>query len=449
MSPSQVCSPSKRVGLRRQARLEVSTRDQPLDPWVKLTESPENQAFCSKTMSDHNGDAEVNSTASETTNITSDSKCEQPPNVKKGPPVAPKSAWVRQSLKSIKSGKPITGALKHQDNRSHDTSRTFGSSLRSASSGANLSIRQKISSFETFSSTDGAERPNRRLAPTASLPPMEKTAKSSSADYSNTERTKVNSSNLHNNDNCQSTATISATTQPPEEEEEQSASLSSHIISEPHPAEEEKQSTFNDSEPCKPIPVEEPALDSKEPLPAAEDKQEPLPAAEDEQEPLPAAVDEQEPLPSQEDSPPSSHVPRRSSSSKEGLSEKTEGAGTHAVSVRTRSLPLSPSSDTPISSGLEGESLGIILSFSNQVSNALMRSMQSLPQSPCVRIGNPWSAPPGSPLHNPTEEDSSAEKPPPSPALENSERGYSVRYVTNPSILLTLRKQCRTNALGR
>ncbi|XP_067257184.1 pro-interleukin-16 isoform X1 [Chanodichthys erythropterus] len=417
VSPSQVCSPSKRVGLRRQARLEVSTRDQPLDPWVKLTESPENQAFCSKTMSDHNGDAEVNSTASETTNITSDSKCEQPPNVKKGPPVAPKSAWVRQSLKSIKSGKPITGALKHQDNRSHDTSRTFGSSLRSASSGANLSIRQKISSFETFSGTDGAERPNRRLAPTASLPPMEKTAKSSSADYSNTERTKVNSSNLHNNDNCQSTPTISATTQPPEEEEEeQSASLSSHIISEPHPAEEEKQSTFNDSEPCKPIPVEEPALDSKEPLPAAEDKQEPLPAA----------VDEQEPLPSQEDSPPSSHVPRRSSSSKEGLSEKTEGAGTHAVSVRTRSLPLSPSSDTPISSGLEGESLGIILSFSNQVSNALMRSMQSLPQSPCVRIGNPWSAPPGSPLHNPTEEDSSAEKPPPSPALENSERGFSV-----------------------
>lgn len=428
MSPSQVCSPSKRVGLRRQARLEVSTRDQPLDPWVKLTESPENQSFCSKNMSDHNGDAEVNSTASETPNITSDSKCEQSPNVKKGPPVAPKSAWVRQSLKSIKSGKPITGALKHQDNRSHDTGRTFGSSLRSASSGANLSIRQKISSFETFSSTDGGERPNRRLAPTASLPPMEKTAKNSSADYSHTERTKVNSSNLHNNDNCQSTPTISATTQPPEEEEEQSASLSSDIISEPHPAEEEKQSTLNDSEPCKPIPVEEPALDSKDPPPAAEDEQEPLPAAEN----------EQEPQPSQEDSPPSSHVPRRSSSSKEGLSEKTEGAGTHAVSVRTRSLPLSPSSDTPISSGLEGESLGIILSFSNQVSNALMRSMQSLPQSPCVRIGNPWSAPPGSPLHNPIEEDSPAEKPPPSSALENSERGYSVRYVTNPSILLTL-----------
>lgn len=368
-------------------------------------------------MGDHNGDSEVNSTASETTNITSDSKYEQPPNVKKGPPVAPKSARVRQSMKSIKSGKPITEALKHSDNSSHDTGRTFGISRRAASSGTNLSIRQKISSFETFSSVDGAERPNRRLAPTASLPPMEKTAKNSSADYSNAERTKVNTSNLHNNDNCQLTPTISATTQPPEEEE-QTASLSSDIISVPHPVEEEKQSTFHDSEPCKPIPVEEPALDSKELTPAAEN--------------------EQEPLPSQEDSPPSSHVPRRSSSSKEGLGEKTEGAGTHTVSLRTRSLPLSPSSDTPTSSGLEGESLGIILSFSNQVSNALMRSMQSLPQSPCIRIGNPWSAPPGSPLHNPIEEDSSAENPSPSPALENSERGFSVRYVTYPNIVLYL-----------
>lgn len=423
-SPSQVCSPSKRVGLRRQAHLEVST-DQPLDPWVKLTESPENQSFCSLTMSDQNGDAEVNSTASETTNITSDSKYEQPPNVKKGPPVAPKSARVRQSMKSIKSGKPITEALKHPDNRSHDTGRTFGISLRAASSGANLSIRQKISSFETFSSADGAGRPNRRLAPTASLPPMEKTAKTSSADYSNAERTKVNTNNLHNNDNCQSTPTISATTQPAEEEE-QTASLSSDIISVPHPAEEEKQSTFHDSEPCKPIPVEEPALDSKEVPPAAENEQEPLPSQED------------SPPPSQEDSPPSSHVPRRSSSSKEGIGEKPEDAGTHTVSLRTRSLPLSPSSDTPTSSGLEGESLGIILSFSNQVSNALMRSMQSLPQSPCIRTGNPWSAPPGSPLHNPIEEDSSAENPPPSQALENSERGFSVRYVSYPNILLYL-----------
>ncbi|XP_073692546.1 pro-interleukin-16 [Garra rufa] len=395
---STVCSPGKRVGLRRQARLEVST-DQPLDPWVKLTDSPENQSYCCRTMSDHNGDSELNGTASETTNTISDSNSEQAPNVKKGPPVAPKPAWARQSIKNIKSGKPITEALKQPDNRSHDTGRTFGISLRSASSGANLSIRQKISSFETFSSSDGAERPSRRLAPTASLPPMEKTAKTSSADYSNAGRTKVTTSDLHNNDECQSAPTISATTQPPEEEKQQPASLGADIITEPHPAEEEKQS----AEPCKLIPAEEPAKE--------------LP---------PVTETEQESLPSQEDSPSSSHVPRRSSSSKEGPTEKTEGAGTHAVSLRTRSLPLSPSSDAPISSGLDGESLGIILSFSNQVSNALMRSMQSLPQSPCIRFGNPWSAPPGSLLDDAIEEDSPGEKHPPSPALESSEKGFSV-----------------------
>uniref|UniRef100_A0A8C0YGT9 Pro-interleukin-16 n=1 Tax=Cyprinus carpio carpio TaxID=630221 RepID=A0A8C0YGT9_CYPCA len=405
-SPSKVCSPSKRVGLIRQAHLEVST-DQPLDPWVKLTDSPENQPYCYKTMSDLNGDSEVNGTASETTNTASDSKSEQSPNVKKAPPVAPKPAWARQSIKNIKSGKPITEALKHPDNRSQDTGRTFGISLRSASSGANLSIRQKISSFETFSSADGSERPSRRVAPTASLPPVEKTAKTSSADYSSAGRTKVTTSNLHNTDDCQSTPTISATIQPPTEEKQQPVSLGSDIISEPHPAEEEKQSTSQDSEPCKPIPAEEPALDSTKELP-------------------PATETEQEPLPSQDDLSHSSHVPRRSSSSKEGPAEKTEGAGTHGVSLRTRSLPLSPSSDAPNSSGLDGESLGIILSFSNQVSNALMRSMQSLPQSPCIRFGNPWSAPPGSSLHDQIEADSPEENPPPSTPLENSEKGFSV-----------------------
>ncbi|XP_051551687.1 pro-interleukin-16 [Myxocyprinus asiaticus] len=412
--PFHVCSPSKQVGLRRQTCVEVSTAQQ-LDPWVKLTDSPENQSYCSKTMSDHNGDNEVNGTASETTNITSDSKSDQPPDVKKGPPVAPKTAWARQSLKIIKSGKPITEALKHPHNRSQDTSRTFGISLRAASSGANLSIRQKISSFETFSNAEEAERPSRRLAPTSSLPVMEKTSKTQSADNSNAGGTKVIMSTLQNNDNCQSPSTVSATTQP-SEEEKKSASLSSNIISEHSCAEEEKQSTSLGSniisEPGKPIPVEEPTHDS-----TAIPKEIP-----------PAAETEQEPMSSQDHSPPTSHVPRRSSSSKEGPPEKpssSEGADTHAVSLRTRSLPLSPSSDARNQCGLEGESLSIILSFSNQVSNALMRSMQSLPQSPCVRFGNPWSAPPGSPLHNPVEEDS-AEKPPPSSGLENNERGFSV-----------------------
>lgn len=408
-SPSPVCSPSKRVGLRRQTRVEVSA-DQQLDPWVKLTDSPENQSYCFKTMSDHNGDNEVNGTASETTNDAPDSHSEQPSSVKKGPPVAPKSAWVRQSLKNIKAGRPVTEALKQPGNRNQDTGRTFGIGLRAASSGANLSIRQKISSFETFSNAEAAERPSGRLAPTTSLPLTEKSAKTQTVDYSYAGRTKPLMSNLESNDNCQSLPTISTSIQPLTEEKP-SASLGSNITSDLHSAEEDKSSTSLGSniisEPCEPIPVEEPTHDSanipKELPPVAETEQESIPSPE-----------------------PSTHVPRRSSSSKEGTAEKlssSEGAGTHAVSLRTRSLPLG-SSEAP-SVGLEGESLGIILSFSNQVSSALMRSMQSLPQSPCVRFGNPWSAPAGSPLHNPTEQDST-EKPTPSQTLENNERGFSV-----------------------
>lgn len=420
-----MCSPSKRVGLRRQARVEFTT-DQQLDPWVKLADSPENQSYCFKTMSDHNGENEVNGTTSEATNDAS----EQSSSVRKGPPVAPKSARVRQSLRNIKAGRPVTEALKQPDSRNQDTGRTFGIGLRAASSGANLSIRQKISSFETFSNTEATERPSRRLVPTTSLPLVDKTAKTQTVDYSHAGRTKTVMSNLEINDNCQSLPTIPTSTQPPAEEKP-SASPSSNIASDPHCAEEDKNSTSRSSniisEPCEPIPVEEPTRDSvnipKELPPVAETEQESIPSPE-----------------------PSTHVPRRSSSSKEATAEKPpEGAGTHTVSLRTRSLPLG-SSEAP-NLGLEGESLGIILSFSNQVSSALMRSMQSLPQSPCVRFGNPWSAPPGSSLHNPTEQDSSTEKPTPSQTLENSERGFSVRYVSSPSLLSV--KRCGTIALAR
>ncbi|XP_056607100.1 pro-interleukin-16 isoform X5 [Triplophysa dalaica] len=403
-SSSPVCSPSKRVGLRRQARVEVTT-DLQLDPWVKLTDSPENQSYCFKTMSDHNGDNEVNGTTSETTNVTSDSQSEQSPSLKKGPPVAPKSALVRQSLKHIKAGRPVREPLK-PDSRNQDTGRTFGIGLRGASSGANLSIRQKISSFETFSSAEVAERPSRRLAPTTSLPLIEKTAKTQTVDHSHAGPLICN---LEINDNYQSLPTIPISTQPTAEEKT-SASPSLNIASDPHSVEEDSNSTSLGSniisEPCEPIPVEETTRDSvnipKELPPVAETEQESIPSPE-----------------------PLTHVPRRSSSSKEAPAEKpTEVSGSHSVSLRTKSLPLG-SSEAP-NLGLEGESLGIILSFSNQVSSALMRSMQSLPQSPCVRFGNPWSAPPGSSLHNPIEQDSSTEKPTPSQTLENNERGFSV-----------------------
>lgn len=120
------------------------------------------------------------------------------------------------------------------------------------------------------------------------------------------------------------------------------------------------------------------------------------------------------------------HCPRRASSSKVASSEDNV---LHQASLRTRSLPLSGSPlplETPSSRGLDGESLGKILSFSNQVSHALMRSMQSLPQSPCVPIGNPW------PTHASLETDFgdtetvSPEMVLQNPAPDSSEKGFSV-----------------------
>uniref|UniRef100_A0A8B9K2F8 Pro-interleukin-16 n=1 Tax=Astyanax mexicanus TaxID=7994 RepID=A0A8B9K2F8_ASTMX len=343
---NHVCSPTKRAGLRRQANVD-SSPDQQIDPWVKQTEdSPEKHLYHRKTMSDHNGNSEINGTTSETTDTILSSQSEESPGARKGPPVAPKPAWVRQSLRSIKSGKSPAEAFKHPDKRSQDTGRTFGVSLRATSSATNQSIKQKISSFETFSNSDGGdkhERTSRRLAASSSsLPPAEKSQ--------------------------------------PRFERTQPAETNSFI---------KRQDCEKPSEP-----------DTSEPS-----------------------------SPPEKDLPSIGHSPRRSSSSKDPPSVKTstlegqEDQRRTSASLRTRSLPLNtnPPTDAHNQGGLDGDSLEIILSFSNQVSNALMRSMQSLPQSPCLKLGNPWSAPPGSSHSNPSEDET-----PLSPVPDSNEKGFSV-----------------------
>lgn len=389
---NHVCSPTKRAGLRRQGRVELSP-DQQTDPWVKLADSPEKLKHHCKTMSDHNGNNEINGTASETTDTISYSKPEETPDAKKGPPVAPKPAWVRQSLRSIKSGKSPAEAFKHPDSRSQDTGRTFGVSLRATSSAANLSIKQKISSFETFSNADGAEKTSRRLAPSSSLPLVEK----SQARVERPQPVDTNSVGKSR------TAVINT-----QESDKPSRPDTSEPSPTTTPSSEPEQVIFEKSDTC-----EKPTESTNVPEEAVEE--------------------EEKASPSQEDLPSTGHFPRRSSSSKDPPSEKSsssEGLGSHPASLRTRSLPLNTSStDAHSQSGLEGDFLEIILSFSNQVSHALMRSMQSLPQSPCLKLGNPWSASQGSPHSNPAEEEVSAQ--------DSSEKGFSVRYAL---LLSTARK---------
>uniref|UniRef100_A0A4W5KSI1 Interleukin 16 n=1 Tax=Hucho hucho TaxID=62062 RepID=A0A4W5KSI1_9TELE len=255
----------------------------------EFPELPElNSTFAHHTAPDPTTPASLISTPSPRT--------EDPPGMRKGPPVAPKPAWNRQSLRSIRNGRPQADQQEFL---------TFGVRLRPTSSAAQLSIKQKIHSFETFSSPEGKgqerEGNNRRpLAPSTSLPLKDKTT--------------------------------------------------------------DPNAEISDS------PSPEDTTTTPSTLEA------PLPEADPETEPLDGAVEAS--------ISPSGPVPRRSSSSK-GESfgplhppEEGEGDQSHAqaqgkqASLRTRSLPL-PASPSPDGSttlrGLEGESLGKILSFSNQV----------------------------------------------------------------------------------
>uniref|UniRef100_A0A3P8RJJ8 PDZ domain-containing protein n=1 Tax=Amphiprion percula TaxID=161767 RepID=A0A3P8RJJ8_AMPPE len=107
-------------------------------------------------------------------NIAPENTSEADSGSKKGPPVAPKPAWFRQSLRKIREEHDQKNQLKPSEKRpAAGFSGSFGA--RSASSAANLSIKQKIHSFETFSSPDSQEKGgNRRpVAPSTSLPQKE------------------------------------------------------------------------------------------------------------------------------------------------------------------------------------------------------------------------------------------------------------------------------------
>lgn len=428
-SSKHLCSPTRRTSLRPQDCVELITY-QPADPWVRLTDSLEKRLNHRKIMSDHNGNNEINGTVSETTDPTSNPKPEETAGNKKGPPVAPKPAWIRQSLRSIKSGRLPAEAFKNPEIRSHDTGRTFGVSLRATSSASNLSFKQKLSSFETFSNTDGAERTSRRLAPSSSLPQMEKgPARFEKTQPIETGNTWKNRTTVINTEDSDIPSSVATTTKASFEEEQATFKKADFQNEIP-----KTDDTVADTKDYTSLSVEIPSSlkDEKETSSVQKDEEERSAALNDKEETSPAQQDDEETSAAQEDSPPLDHCPRRSSSSKDAPSQKIsslDGQGSHTASLRTRSLPLNTSScsDAYGQGGLEGEILEIILSFSNQVSHALMRSMQSLPQSPCLKLGNPWSAPPGSSLHNPTEEDDSSSETLLSPGPDSTEKGFSVR----------------------
>ncbi|XP_029688126.1 LOW QUALITY PROTEIN: pro-interleukin-16-like [Takifugu rubripes] len=185
-SPSVVCSQPKRGALRRQACF-----DQHQDPWVRHSDTspeeppkvqpclPENICRNPATMTERATLPSLNATV-ETP------EPDVPPGEKKGPPVAPKPPWFRQSLRKILDERDQRKSVKPAEQRPHmGFNRSFGG--RSSSSAANLSIKQKIYSFETFSSPAGTEKVDNRkpLSLSSPCPPVETQTTSHSGSVEN------------------------------------------------------------------------------------------------------------------------------------------------------------------------------------------------------------------------------------------------------------------------
>ncbi|XP_075288108.1 pro-interleukin-16 isoform X2 [Opisthocomus hoazin] len=168
--------------LKRQARVDYSLDTTTEDPWVKISDCI--KSLFNPTMSEDNVHLDLqpgidtkkenqNQSSSETVLKNSESetvsskvlKSDENDNVKKGPPVAPKPAWFRQSLKGLRKA---NSDLKAQANQSPPdlqsiSSKELQSSLSRVSTRGS-SIKQRISSFESLSAPQSPEKLHRRLS---------------------------------------------------------------------------------------------------------------------------------------------------------------------------------------------------------------------------------------------------------------------------------------------
>ncbi|XP_048887214.1 pro-interleukin-16 isoform X2 [Brienomyrus brachyistius] len=422
-----VCSQSKRPLLRRQACVELHQDSQAQEPQVKVTPYI-GTTHSPAAMSEENGMADVNGPAlpesSEADQDLSTAKADESLSVKKGPPVAPKPTWTRKSL----VGRLQAESSRVSDKKLPDVGRTFGVSLRSTSASANLSFKQKIHSFESFSSSEGPERGSRRLASSTSLPLAEKSRPCNTGSGPSSRSTVANSVNEHRASPSVPTQLVSDCP-PGDTATARRHSAVSKVISsseETIPEETSQEAPApTATSPEEPAPSENSTdrISSATTAPKASFTEAFTPETASPDEPVPEAdqVSISAPEPKVESL--KDDVLDRPLSSKESIAIAKQ------QNLRTRSLPLTtPELSTEASTTrlFDNESLGKILSFSNKVSHALIRSMRSLPQSPCFRLGNPWSQTPGSPLTKTDEDPSTTETAPFSPGADCSEKGFSV-----------------------
>ncbi|XP_017742326.1 PREDICTED: pro-interleukin-16 isoform X2 [Rhinopithecus bieti] len=182
-SPVTQTSPIKHPLLKRQARMDYSFDTTAEDPWVRISDCIKN--LFSPIMSENPGHMPLQPNASlseedgtqghpdgtppklDTANGTPKVyKSADRSTVKKGPPVAPKPAWFRQSLKGLRNRAsdprglpdPALSTQPAPASREH-----LGPHIR-ASSSSSSSIKQRISSFETFGSSQLPDKGAQRLS---------------------------------------------------------------------------------------------------------------------------------------------------------------------------------------------------------------------------------------------------------------------------------------------
>lgn len=354
----------------------------------------------------HNGTA-AGVTSDPPSNMTPENMCETPES-KRGPPVAPKPAWFRQSLRKIRDEQHHKKQAKPTEQRpAVGSTRSFA--IRSASSAANLSLKQKIHSFETFSSPEVPERGGQRMpvAPSTSLPLMEMGPRSQPASLEDCGSSKHGiTQEILSNQPAGGRETDKAVSSSP------SAFTSSN-------SEGCCQTTAKSCEgepPSVQNPTDLPPPESNCADPVSGTNDSCLAPASDDTNVSPSKqASEHERMVLSEVVPPTASI---RFSQDEMSPPDGDGAHNQEKLLSTTSAGLPTESNSP--RGLEEESLGIILAFSNQVSQALMRSLPMHPSH-----GNPHSAnlqdPSSVGLTNPVECES---------ALDVSDRGFSVSLAT-------------------
>ncbi|XP_075414182.1 pro-interleukin-16 isoform X2 [Tenrec ecaudatus] len=177
-SPACHASPGRPPLLKRQARMDYSFDAPAEDPWVRISDCIKN--LFSPIMSENHSHMPLQPHGQLGEDGTQGHPDGPPPKLdasngapkgykatdsslaKKGPPVAPKPAWFRQSLKGLRSRAPDSKRLPTAAPSTQPTPAPRG--LPGPHPRASSSIKQRISSFETFGGSHAPERGAQRVS---------------------------------------------------------------------------------------------------------------------------------------------------------------------------------------------------------------------------------------------------------------------------------------------